>query len=90
MIIQTFGAVINIILDPILIFGLFGLPRLGVAGAAIATVSGQIMSMFLGIFLNIKFNKEIVLKISEITPYLPAIKRIYSVGVPSIILRSVC
>ncbi|MDO4482253.1 MAG: MATE family efflux transporter [Bacillota bacterium] len=89
MIIQTFGAVINIILDPILIFGLFGFPRLEVAGAAIATVSGQILSMFLGIFLNIKFNKEIVLKVREIRPYFPAIKRIYSVGVPSIIMSSV-
>lgn len=89
MVIQSFGAIVNIILDPILIFGMFGLPRLEVAGAAIATVTGQTLSMLLGLFLNIKFNKEIVLKASEIRPYMPAVKRIYSVGVPSIIMSSV-
>ncbi|MBR6701325.1 MAG: MATE family efflux transporter, partial [Firmicutes bacterium] len=89
MIIQLTGAVINLILDPILIFGWFGLPAMGVAGAAIATVLGQILSMILGFYLNIRYNKEIVLKVKEIRPYMPAIKRIYSVGVPSIIMSSV-
>ncbi|MBQ4340425.1 MAG: MATE family efflux transporter [Firmicutes bacterium] len=89
MVIQLVGAFINLILDPILIFGWFGLPAMGVAGAAIATVLGQILSMILGFYLNIKYNKEIELKVKEIKPYMPAIKRIYSVGVPSIIMSSV-
>ncbi len=89
MIIQACGAVINIILDPILIFGLCGFPRLEVKGAAIATVTGQIVAMLIGLFLNIKCNKEITLKFKEIKPYAPAIKRIFAVGFPSIVMNSI-
>ena len=59
MVTQITGAVINIILDPILIFGYFGFPALGTAGAAIATVAGQIIAMTLGFIFNLKCNKEI-------------------------------
>ena len=89
MVVQGVGAIVNIILDPILIFGWFGLPRLEVMGAAIATVIGQWCGMIVGIIFNIKFNKEIQLKFSEIRPYPPAIRKIYSVGFPSIIMNSV-
>ena len=59
MVIQGTGAIINIILDPIMIFGLFGFPAMGVTGAAVATVCGQIIAAILGVILNHKFNKEI-------------------------------
>ncbi|MBE7034967.1 MAG: MATE family efflux transporter [Ruminococcaceae bacterium] len=89
MITQTFGAVINIILDPIMIFGLFGFPRMEVAGAALATVVGQIAAMFLGLYFNLKHNKEVSIKMKGFRPDGQIIKRIYSVGVPSIIMQSI-
>lgn len=86
---QGLGAVINIILDPILIFGYFGLPAMGVAGAAIATVVGQIASMFLGAFLNIKKNREIDFHFEDLKLHGQTIKEIYSIGVPSIFMASI-
>jgi len=88
MIIQLFGAVLNIILDPILIFGLFGLPAMGVKGAAIATVIGQSCAMLLGLYLNLKFNKEIKLSLRAMKPSACIVKRIYAIGVPSIIMQT--
>ena len=90
MISQTTGAVINIIFDPIMIFGLFGFPRLGVAGAAYATVLGQSVAALLGLFMNLKFNSDIHLsRKSILRPDLDTIKRIYAVGVPSILMISI-
>ena len=90
MISQGTGAVINIIFDPILIFGYFGFPKLGVAGAAYATVLGQIVAATIGMILNLKFNKEIQFSIKGIfTPVGDVIKRIYIVGVPSILMMSI-
>ena len=89
MIAQTVGAVTNIILDPILIFGLFGFPRLEVAGAAIATVIGQILGMSVGLFFNLTKNKEISLSLKGFRPHLPTIKTIYAVGLPSVIMQSI-
>ena len=89
MIIQLAGAIINIILDPILIFGLFGIPALGIRGAAIATVTGQVCGMILGIYINIKHNKEIKLRFRTFRPNLKTIKNIYSIGIPSIIMSSI-
>lgn len=90
MVIQLIGAVTNIVLDPILIFGYFGLPAMGVTGAAIATVAGQIISFLSGIFINRHFNKEITVSTKEITkPDKEIIKKIYSVGVPSICMASI-
>ncbi len=86
---QGLGAIINIILDPILIFGLFGFPRLEVLGAAVATVVGQICGMLLGMFFNMRKNKEININMKGFRPHMPTIKRIYQVGVPSIIMQSI-
>lgn len=89
MITQLIGAVINIILDPILIFGMFGIPKMGVAGAAIATIAGQIVAAILAFFFNKYKNHEISLKIKGFKPELATIGRIYAIGVPSIIMMSI-
>ncbi|MBE7036685.1 MAG: MATE family efflux transporter [Ruminococcaceae bacterium] len=89
MITQSVGAVVNIILDPIMIFGLFGFPRLEVAGAAIATVIGQFCALLMGLFFNLKLNKEISINFKGFRPSAKIIKRIYSVGAPSIIMQSI-
>ncbi len=89
MITQGTGAIINIILDPLLIFGYCGFPELGVTGAAIATVIGQFCAMFLAIYFNIKQNHEITLKIRGFRPSFKIIKRIYAVGIPSILMISI-
>lgn len=89
MISQGTGAIANIVLDPILIFGLFGFPKLGVAGAAIATVAGQFLGAFLGFLFNSKFNKEININMRKFRPDGTIIKHIYYVGVPSIIMQSI-
>ncbi len=86
---QAAGAIINIILDPIMIFGLFGFPRMEVAGAALATVIGQVCAMFIGIFFNLKFNKGISLNFKKYRPNFKIVKRIYAVGIPSIIMQSI-
>lgn len=89
MISQTTGAIINIILDPIFIFGWFGVPAMGIAGAAIATVIGQIIAMLIGLFFNIKYNKEIRLNLKDAKPAKAYVKEIYSVGAPSVIMMSI-
>jgi len=86
---QGTGAIVNIILDPILIFGLFGAPKLGVAGAAIATVIGQSIGMSLGIYFNLKKNHEIQFSFKGFRPEWKVIKKIYAVGLPSIVLVSI-
>ena len=86
---QLSGAVINLILDPILIFGLFGAPKMGVAGAALATVIGQCVAAVIAIFCNFKFNSEVKLTLSGLRPRTKAIGRIYSVGIPSILMAAI-
>lgn len=89
MVTQMIGAVLNIILDPIMIYGYFGFPKMGVAGAALATVIGQIIAFIAGIILNHKFNHEVRLHMRSFKPDGAIIKNIYSVGVPSIIMGSI-
>lgn len=83
MLTQLIGAVLNIILDPIFIFGYFGLPAMGVKGAAVATVTGQIIGAICGSFFQHKFNPDISIKKFSFNPKI--IKEIYIVGIPSMI-----
>ncbi len=89
MVIQGTGAIINIILDPIFIFGWFGFPRMEVAGAALATVIGQIVAAILGAILNHKYNKEIHVSFRKFKPCKNTIGSIYKIGVPSILMQSI-
>lgn len=89
MITQGLGAIINIILDPIMIFGLGPIPRMETAGAALATVIAQIIAAIIGVCLNITLNKELRLSFKDMLPDKSIIKRIYSVGVPSILMASI-
>jgi len=90
MISQMTGAIINIIFDPIMIFGLAGFPRMGVAGAAYATVLGQVVAACIGLFFNVKKNTEIRFSLKEILhPELWTIRKIYAVGIPSILMMSI-
>lgn len=89
MITQGTGAVINIILDPILIFGYFGMPKMGVAGAAVATVIGQYVAAVLAIITNVKVNKEIHVGMKGFKPNGRVIKQIYMIGIPSIIMQAI-
>ena len=86
---QGLGAVVNIILDPCFIFGVGFFPKMGVTGAAVATVIGQFSAAVLGLVLNIKFNKEITINLKQYSPNLSIIKKIYAVGLPSIIMQSI-
>ncbi|MDR1754908.1 MAG: MATE family efflux transporter [Eubacterium sp.] len=83
---QLLGALMNIALDPIMIFGKLGFPKLGVKGAAIATVAAQITAASLALFINLKFNNDIKLKLKNLKPNGKIIKRIYMVGAPSILM----
>ena len=90
MISQISGAVINIVLDYLLIFGHCGLPKMGVAGAAVATCIGQIIAAGIGLTLNIKFNHDIHLSLKRIfRPHAETIKNIYFIGVPSMLMMAI-
>lgn len=89
MVSQLSGAITNIILDPILIFGLFGLPKMGVAGAAIATVIGQCVAAVVAFVCNVRYNQEIDLSLKGFRLSGALIGDIYMVGVPSIIMQSI-
>ena len=86
---QATGAIINIILDPILIFGLLGAPRMGVAGAALATVISQWISACLGLFLNLRFNPEVSLSLRGLRPHAETLGRILTIGIPSVVMQSI-
>ena len=86
---QLSSTLFNAIVDPILIFGFFGLPAMGAKGAALATVFGQILGCILGYTFNKRFNKEISLSLSKLRPDLQTMKDIYKIAIPSIVLQSV-
>lgn len=89
MITQLTGAVINIVLDPIFIFGLFGMPEMKVAGAALATVIGQICAAILAVILNAKKNTDVHVNLRRFRPNLKMIARVYQVGFPSIVMQAI-
>ena len=89
MISQMAGAFTNLILDPVLIFGLFGAPKMGVAGAAIATITGQGVAAALAFLFNIQKNTEIHFDFHRFYPSLSVLKEIYVVAIPSIIMQSI-
>lgn len=86
---QMAGTIFNVIVDPILIFGLLGFPAMGAKGAAIATVFGQILGCICGHIFNRKFNSEIELSPRKIKPHLRTMRDIYRIAIPSIVLQSV-
>lgn len=89
MLLQFAGAAVNIVLDPIMIFGLFGFPALGVTGAALATVLGQWTAAGLGIYFNVTRNHELTFRLKALRPDAAAVRRIYAIGVPGIAMQSV-
>lgn len=89
MVMQAAGAIINIILDPIFIFGYFGLPAMDVKGAAIATVTGQICAMLIGYGITKIRIKDLQIKMSNFKFSAEILKRIYQVGIPAILMQSV-
>ena len=86
---QGVGALTNIILDPILIFGMFGLPRMGVAGAAAATVAGQMVAAVLAVSLNHLKNKEVRIQMKGFCPNPEIIGQIYEIGLPAIVMQAI-
>ena len=89
MVAQGLGAIVNIILDPILIFGWFGLPQMGVVGAALATVIGQWVAMITAFILNAKKNKEITVSFKGFKFDNKIVGEIYAIAIPSIIMQSI-
>jgi len=89
MLMQLVGAIVNIVFDPILIFGLFGFPKLGIAGAAIATVGGQFTAMFFSMFIILSKQNEVRVHLKGFRPDLPSIRGIYEVGFPTIVMQAI-
>ena len=89
MILQGTGAIINIILDPVFIHGWWGMPKMGIAGAAVATVLGQSVGALLGIYLNLRHNPDIQLHFKYMRPKWHTIQPVLSVGIPSVIMNGI-
>ena len=89
MIVQAVGAIVNIILDPILIFGLLGAPEMGIKGAAVATVIGQISSAVMAVLFHFVFNREVRIKLSDFKPHGRLIIKMLVVGLPSVIMMAI-
>ena len=88
MITQSTGAIINIIFDPILIFGLFGFPKMGIVGAAVATIFGRTVAMFMALYFNVAKNHEVRISIKKFAVDFKTIVNIYEIGFPSIVMQS--
>lgn len=86
---QGVGAIVNIIMDPIMIFGLYGCPKMGVAGAAAATVIGQTVAGILSVWLNHTKNHEVKISIRGFRLDFQVVRQIYGIGVPSIIMQAI-
>ena len=89
MVSQGVGAIANIILDPIFIFGLFGFPKMGVAGAAYATILGQWVAAAIGLVMNIRKNPEVSISMKGFRPHGATIRRILAIGIPSVVMQSI-
>ena len=89
MILQGTGAIINIILDPVFIHGWWGMPKMGIAGAAVATVLGQTVGAVLGIYMNVRHNPEIHLHFKYMRPRWQTIRPVLEVGIPSVIMNGI-
>ena len=89
MVSQATGAIINIILDPVFIFGLLGAPKMGVAGAALATLIGQWVAAAMGLVMNIRMNPEVSISMKGFRVHGATIRRILAIGVPSVIMQSI-
>lgn len=89
MIPQIVGATLNMRLDPIMVLGLFGCPKMEVRGAAIATVIGQLVATVIGLILNVRKNREINIDFKQIRPYKETIATIYRIGLPSIFMQAI-
>lgn len=89
MVTQGIGAIANLILDPIFIFGWFGVPAMGVAGAALATVLGQIIAAVLALILNAKKNNDLTMEYRSFRPNWTIIRDIYAVGIPSSLMIAI-
>lgn len=86
---QGIGAVVNIVLDPILIFGYLGMPAMGIAGAAVATVIGQWVAAALAVYFNLRHNPDVKLGLCYMSPKKAVLKPILAVGIPSIVMMAV-
>ncbi|MCI9546213.1 MAG: MATE family efflux transporter [Lachnospiraceae bacterium] len=89
MITQSVGAIINLIMDPILIFGLLGFPKMGVAGAALATIFGQLVAMGLAVFMNIKWNPDVNISMKRFRPDKKILGKILAVGIPTTVVQAI-
>ena len=89
MILQGTGAIINIIFDPVFIHGWWGMPKMGIAGAAVATVLGQSVGAVLGIYMNIRHNPDIQLHFKYMRPKWHTIQPVLAVGIPSVIMNGI-
>lgn len=89
MITQGTGAILNIILDPIMIFGLFGFPKLGVTGAALATVIGQTGGSLVGVYFHSKKNRDVNFIFRNLSFHMDNIKQIFSIGLPSVLISGI-
>ena len=85
---QVSGAVVNIVLDPVMIFGYFGLPEMGICGAAYATVIGQVVSMLIAMYFHYRKNTEVKSGMQYLMPDKGIVKEIYVIGLPAIIMQA--